>query len=161
MSQRCSCTSFLYCIQMINVYNGFMLKPPSVHAPGGFWLFPGERMEGMKFGMLMCPDHLQNWIDFSHGLLIFLLLVLFWLNFLENAWEEWPEIWHADVSWPPSQLIWLDFGHGLLILLILAPLWLSETAHIWDLWELSGERLGVNVQGGEEAYFQCFALSSV
>ena len=26
-------------------------------------------------------------------------------NFLENAWREWPEILHADVSWPPSKLI--------------------------------------------------------
>ena len=26
-------------------------------------------------------------------------------NFLENILEEWPEIWHADVSWPPSGLI--------------------------------------------------------
>ena len=25
------------------------------------------------------------------------------------AWREWPEIWHADVSWPPTELIriWL------------------------------------------------------
>ena len=20
-----------------------------------------------------------------------------------NAWKEWPEIWHAAVSWPPSE----------------------------------------------------------
>ena len=26
-------------------------------------------------------------------------------HFLENAREEWPELWHADVSWPPSELI--------------------------------------------------------
>ena len=23
----------------------------------------------------------------------------------ENAWREWPQIWHADVSWPSSELI--------------------------------------------------------
>ena len=23
----------------------------------------------------------------------------------ENAWREWPEIFHADVSWPPSELM--------------------------------------------------------
>ena len=23
----------------------------------------------------------------------------------ENAWRKWPEILHADVSWPPSELI--------------------------------------------------------
>ena len=26
-------------------------------------------------------------------------------HFPENAWREWPEIWHADVSWPSSELI--------------------------------------------------------
>ena len=26
-------------------------------------------------------------------------------HFPENAWREWPEILHADVSWPPSELI--------------------------------------------------------
>ena len=26
-------------------------------------------------------------------------------HFLENAWEEWREIWHVEVSWPPSKLI--------------------------------------------------------
>ena len=27
----------------------------------------------LKFGMLIYPDHLQNWLDFVHGLLIFLI----------------------------------------------------------------------------------------
>ena len=33
-------------------------------------------------------------------------------HFLQNAWREWPEILHADVSWPPSELIslWRQFG---------------------------------------------------
>ena len=26
-------------------------------------------------------------------------------HLLENAWSEWPKIVHADVSWPPSELI--------------------------------------------------------
>ena len=26
-------------------------------------------------------------------------------HILESAWREWPEILHADVSWPPSELI--------------------------------------------------------
>ena len=26
-------------------------------------------------------------------------------HFSENAWREWPEILHADISWPPSELI--------------------------------------------------------
>ena len=37
-------------------------------------------------------------------------------HLLENAWREWPEILHADVSWQPSELIslWLrsvDFSN--------------------------------------------------
>ena len=28
----------------------------------------------------MYPDHLQNWLVYGHGLLIFLILALFWLN---------------------------------------------------------------------------------
>ena len=36
--------------------------------------------------------------------------------FLKISWEEWAEIWHADVSWPRSELIrfWsssVDFPH--------------------------------------------------
>ena len=37
-------------------------------------------------------------------------------HFHENEWEEWHVIWHADESWPPSQLT--RFFHGLLIFLI-------------------------------------------
>ena len=52
------------------------------------------------------------WLDFGHGLLF---LEVFWLSetdeiwgsghFLENAWEEYSEIWHAGVSWTPAELI--------------------------------------------------------
>ena len=65
--------------------------------------------------MLMYLDHFQNWLVHGHGLIIFLILALFWLSetgqfgvsghFPENAWRKWPEILHADVSWPPSELI--------------------------------------------------------
>ena len=24
----------------------------------------------------------------------------------ENSWREWPQMWHADVSWPPPEIIW-------------------------------------------------------
>ena len=123
----------------------------------------------LKFCMLMYLGHLQNWLVYCYGLLIFPILVLFWLSetgqiwgfqafpgermegiawlfvcwcilttfqtdkimvtvcwflsfwcyfdlmkhvkfgvsghFLENAWKEWPEILHTNVSWPPAQLI--------------------------------------------------------
>ena len=59
--------------------------------------------------------------------------------FPENAWREWPEILHADVSWPPSELISLwpksvgfsNFGAILL----------SETGQIWGFRALTGERM--------------------
>ena len=119
---------------------------------------------GLKFYMLMCFDHLQNWLVYGRGLLIFQifyasafrrrrhyvfglsvrpsgcpsvrslkypLLTCTWVRWStrptvtvlrhvrpsvrpsgevsghlpENAWREWPEILHADVFWPSSELI--------------------------------------------------------
>ena len=37
--------------------------------------------------------------------------------------------------------------------------WLSETSQIWGFWVISGQRVGVNVEG--EAYFRRFVSSSV
>ena len=44
--------------------------------------------------MLMYPDHLENWLDFGHHLLIFLILAPFWLretgqmcSFLAFSWQ--------------------------------------------------------------------------
>ena len=71
---------------------------------------------GLKFCMLIYPDHFQNWLYLGHALLIFLIMV---------------------------------------------SLWVSESGHIWGLRALSREHLGVNVEGGAEAYFGCFASSSV
>ena len=41
---------------------------------------------GLKFDMLMSLDHLQNWLVYSHGLLIFLILALFWLSETGQIW---------------------------------------------------------------------------
>ena len=71
--------------------------------------------------MLLYPDQLQNWLDYFYGLLIFLILVLFWLSETGQIWgfqafsgkpiEEMFWNLHADVSWPLSELIrlWLQF----------------------------------------------------
>ena len=53
--------------------------------------FPGicPRMHGaicLKFYMLMYLDHLQNWLVYGHGLLIFLILALFWLSEMGQIW---------------------------------------------------------------------------
>ena len=38
---------------------------------------------------------------------------------------------------------------------------LTEIGHIWGFWTLSGERVGVNVEGRAEAYFRRFASSAI
>ena len=64
-----------------------------------FRTLSGEPNGGMNFSMLMYSDHLQNLLNFGHGLLNFLFWHHFDLvkqvkfgvsgNFLQNAWEEW------------------------------------------------------------------------
>ena len=53
-----------------------------------FRAFPGEHMEGMawNFCMLMYLEHLQNWLVYGHGLLIFLILALFWHSEMGQIW---------------------------------------------------------------------------
>ena len=53
--------------------------------------FPGicRRMHwgiGLKFDLLMYLDHLQNWLVYGRGLLIFLILALFWLSETGQIW---------------------------------------------------------------------------
>ena len=60
---------------------------PSVRASR----FPGicRRMHGrisLKFYMLLYLDHLQNWLVYGHGLMIFLILALFLLSETGQIW---------------------------------------------------------------------------
>ena len=89
--------------------------------------------------MLMYLEHLQNWVDYGHSLLIFPILALFWVREMVQIWG----FWSCSVDFPH------DGAH------------LTETGHIWGFWPLSGEFVGVNVEGGAEAYFWRFASSSV
>ena len=41
---------------------------------------------GLKFCMLMYLEHLQNWLVYGLGLLIFLILALFWLSETGQIW---------------------------------------------------------------------------
>ena len=81
---------------------------------------------GLKFYMLMYLDQLQNWLVYGDCPLIFLILALFWLSETGQIWgfrafpgermEKMAWILHADVTWPPSELIslWLrsvDFSN--------------------------------------------------
>ena len=61
-------------------------------------------------------------------------------HFLENAREEWPELWHANVSWPSPELI--KFWSWSVDFPFLASFWLSETGQIWGLWQFSSECMG-------------------
>ena len=88
--------------------------------PGISWRTHGGN--DLRYCMLIYLDHLQNWLVYGHSLVILLILALFWLSetgqiwgsgyFPENAWRKWPQILHADVSWPPSELVslWLRSG---------------------------------------------------
>ena len=73
-----------------------------------------------KCGMLMYPGHPQNWFDFGQYWPNFDPLVAKKLSEIGvsqhskgNAWKDWPEMWHADVSWPVPEMIfgqnWPDF----------------------------------------------------
>ena len=116
--------------------------------------FPGicrrtHGVKGLKFYMLMYLDHLQNWLVYGHGQLIYLILALFWLSETGQIWgfrafpaermQEWPDILHADVSWHLQN--WLVYGLGLLLFVILALFWLSETGQIWGFRAFPGERM--------------------
>ena len=59
------------------------------------------------------------------------------------------KIWGFQAFWSCS----VDFPH------YSDPL--AEIGHILGFWALSGERVGVNVEGRVEAYFQRFASSAV
>ena len=40
----------------------------------------------LKFGMLVYPDHVQNWLDFGRSVLIFLFWSQFWLSETSQIW---------------------------------------------------------------------------
>ena len=71
----------------------------------------------------MYSDHLQNWLDYGHGLLIFLYLVSFWLSETGQIWGlrafpgdrmggnglKFRLLMYAD-----HMQNWLDYNNGLL-----------------------------------------------
>ena len=100
---------------------------------GIFWRTHGRR--GLKFGILVYPDHLLNWVDVSHGLSIYLILKQFWLCEAHKIWDfrafsgehmegiAWSLTWwshshnETDALWPLPEPT--RFDHDLLIFLIL------------------------------------------
>ena len=95
----------------------------------GFWAFPGECMERIAWNfacwcilttfrtgnifVMVCwfssfwhHFNLVKWVKFGVS-----------RHFPDSAWREWPKILHADLSWPPLELIifWscsADFPHN-------------------------------------------------
>ena len=66
--------------------------------------------------MLLYLGDLQNWLDYGHGLVIFLILALFWLSEMGQIWGfqaisrrrhegNGLKNLHADLSWPPTEMI--------------------------------------------------------
>ena len=70
-------------------------------------------LNGLKWGMLIYPDHHQNWLGSGHGLLIFLLLAPLWLNeivrfefsryLFRNAWID-GSTFGMMMTWPSTDL---------------------------------------------------------
>ena len=103
---------------------------------------------GLKFYKLMYLDHLQNWLDYGHRLLIFLCLMPFWLSetgqiggFWAFPGERMEGMACNFACWCIMKNLqnWFVYGDGLLISLILALFWLSETGQIWGFRAFSGE----------------------
>ena len=74
-------------------FNGMSVRP-SVLLSVRPERFPGicRRMHGgnsLKLCMLIYLDHLQNWLDYGHGLLIFLVLTPLWLSEKGQIWGFW------------------------------------------------------------------------
>ena len=87
-------------IPSFDLYMGPLVHPTNrdrfTACPSVRWSVRPERFPGicrrthggnsLKFYMVMSPDHLQNWLVYGHSLLIFLILVLFWLNETGQIW---------------------------------------------------------------------------
>ena len=148
-----------------------------------FWLsgkgkdlgFPGISRatyggNGLKFCMLMDPDHLQNWLGCNHGQLISLILVLFWLSENGHIWglRAFPGEPVEEMAWNFAfWCIFIAFRNGLIMVtvcwyfLILELFWLHERGQICGFWAISGECVGVNVEGGSGGIFPTRVLSSL
>ena len=107
---------------MVRRFSSFWHHFDLVGFPGIYWRRHGGN--GLKFCMLIYPDHPENWLDYGHSLLIFLRLASLWhsetgqICGFRAFWKEWPEM--LILMYPDHLQNWLDNGHGLLIFLIWA-----------------------------------------
>ena len=181
-------TNIIESSQELSDKDFFLFDNHSVTIFGYIQLWFGD----IDLGVLNTDSQFGRWILPSALGALVLILALFWLremgkfvvsgHCLENTlWREWPEIWYAAVSWPPSELIrlWLqfvDFSNfdailtlwkgsnlgfpGMLVMLCgFSSLWWPFG---WN-WSYLGF-LGIiwsKCRRGAEAYFRRFASSSV
>ena len=138
----------------------------SVEFKGRTFFWRMHRMNDLRFVMVMYLDHLQNRLDLSHGLLIYLPLVGFWI--IENG-----GVWgfsaffakkHGKIGMEFGELIdlenlqdWLNFSHGLLISLtcILYAFWLDTKGFWWLRYAASIVYLDVLVYVPLLSLFKC------
>ena len=94
---------------------------------------------GLRFDILMYPDHLWNWFHFCHVLLVFLILAEFWFCKTSQICCFWAflrtrsELKFVMLMCPDHLQNWLDFGHGLLIFLIFHDCWFVPCQSDWPL----------------------------
>ena len=76
---------------------------------------------GLKFYMLMYLAHVQNCLVYGRGLLISLILALFWLSETGQIWGfrafsgERMKGMAWNILYPDHFQNWLDYGYGLVI----------------------------------------------
>ena len=113
--------------------------------------FSGECLAGMNWNLACWCILTKYRLDWN--LVMVYSFYPFWNNFdsvkraefgvslhlLGNARNAWPEIWHAKVIWPPSELIIL--WSRSLDLPIRGQLWHSGTGQLLVFWAFSGERM--------------------
>ena len=146
--KRCSCE-----INIIVISGVYMFSDcPSVR----FVRFPGiflgtHEISGLKFVMLMYPDHLQNWLDFGHGLLLCVIVVALWHSKTGHTWSFQILSVHrmGIIVWNLTCWCMLTtFRNDQILVMVcwfslfLSPLWINKTGHIWCFWAFSWEPIG-------------------
>ena len=77
------------------------------------WAFFKQRRNDIKFGILTCPDYLQNRLELGHGFFIFwrhldlVKQVKFGVSgiFFRMHGRNCLKNWNDAISWPPLELI--------------------------------------------------------
>ena len=105
---------------------------------------------GLKFYMLMYLDHLQKRLVYGRGLLIFLILALFWLSETGQIWgfRAFPGERMEEMTWNFARWCILTtfrtdsfMATVCWFFVILSLFWLSETGQIWGFRAFAGERM--------------------